>query len=306
MEAIAQFHFIRPGWLLLAPVAIGIWWFWRRSCEPLRAWRRQVDPDLLKAMTVEETRSGDYSAYAVPAAWLLAVVAIAGPTWRQEPNPFAADAAPLMVLLKADESMAPPGMSPSFLERAQLKIADLAKARKGQPLGLIAYAGSAHLVLPPTRDTSIVAEMAANVSPGVMPRPGDRLDLAIRKAGEILAGTQSGGTLLVMADSVQADPQSVRKAHLETGSYPIQFLAMRENASLDSVARAVDASVEPLAPDDQDIASIARAADRKAVVGIAGKSPRWEEAGYWLVPVLTVLVAFSFRREKRARREGAR
>ncbi len=304
MELIANFHFIRPAWLLVAPVAIVIWWFWRRSSEPLRGWRKQVDPDLLRAMTVKERGYRDLATYGVAAAWLIAVVAIAGPTWRQEPNPFAADAAPLMVLLKADESMAPPGMSPSFLERAQLKIADLAKARKGQPLGLIAYAGSAHLVLPPTQDTSIVAEMAGNVSPSIMPKPGDRLDLAIRKAGEILAGKDSGGTLLVIADSVQADPQSVRKAHEGGGSYPIQFLALQKNDSLDSVARLVDASVEPLTPDDRDIVSIARAADRKAVVGIAGKSQRWEEAGYWLVPLLTIIVALSFRREKRSQTGG--
>ena len=304
MESIANFHFIRPAWLLLASVAIAIWWFWRRSSEPLRGWCRQVDPDLLKAMTVKRTEYRDLFAYGVPAAWLIAVVAIAGPTWKQEPNPFAADAAPLMVLLKADDSMAPPGMSPSFLERAQLKIADLAKARKGQPLGLIAYAGSAHLVLPPTQDTSVVAEMAGNISPGIMPKPGDRLDLAIRKAAEVLAGKDSGGTLLVIADSVQADPQSVRKAHEESGSYPIQFLALEERNSLDSVARLVHGSVEPLSPDDRDIVSITRAADRKAVVAVAGKSPRWEESGYWLVPLLAVMVALSFRREKKAQTGG--
>lgn len=305
MEWIASFHFIRPGWLLLAPVAIGIWWFWRRRFEPLRGWREQIDPELLKAMTVAESQYHDRSAYGALIAWLIAVVAIAGPTWNREPNPFAADAAPIMVLLKADESLAPPGMSPSFLERAQLKIADLARARKGQPLGLIAYAGSAHLVLPPTRDTSIVADMARNVSPSVMPKPGDRLDLAIRKAGAILAGKALGGSLLVIADSVQADPRAVHKAHEDTGSYPIQFLAIKDTNSLTSVARLVDASVELLAADDRDIVSISKAADRKAAVGMAGESQRWEEAGYWLVPLLTVMVAFFFRREERVPRGDA-
>ena len=114
--------------------------------------------------------------------WLLAVVAVAGPTWRLEPSPFADDATPLMILLKADISMETPDPAPSRLERARLKIADLAAARKGQPLGLIAYAGSAHLVLPPTRDTAVVAQMAAEISPEIMPVPGDRLDLALRKA----------------------------------------------------------------------------------------------------------------------------
>ena len=61
--------------------------------------------------------------------------------------------------------MESPDPAPSRIERAHLKIADLADIRKGQPLGLIAYAGSSHLVLPPTRDTAVVAQMAAEISP---------------------------------------------------------------------------------------------------------------------------------------------
>jgi Ca-activated chloride channel family protein len=184
------------------------------------------------------------------------------------------------------------------MERARLKIADLAKAREGQPLGLVAYAGSAHLVLPPTIDTSVVAEMAAEISPDIMPRPGDRLDLAIGKASEVLAGEQSGGTLLVVADSVQGDSQSIVEAHGESGSFPIQFLALRQDGSLTSTARLLHASVETLTPDDEDIVKISKAAERKAVIGIAGKSSRWQEAGYWLTPLLALMVAASFRRRR--------
>ena len=304
MDLITNFHFIRPGWLLVLPVAIGIWLLWRRSVEPLRGWREQIDPDLLKAITKDETGHRDFSAYMVLAGWLIAAVAAAGPTWRLEPNPFAADAAPLIVLLKADKSMDQVDPQPSAMERAKLKIADLAKTRKGQPLGLIAYAGSAHLVLPPTRDTSVVAGMAAEISPDIMPKPGDRLDLAIRKAGELLAGEQSGGTLLVIADSVEEDPQSILKAHRESGSYPIQFLALRQSKSIASTARAVDARVEALTPDDQDVIDLSKAAARKAVIGIAGESQRWQEAGYWLVPLLVIIVAASFRREETPTGEG--
>ena len=132
----------------------------------------------------------------------MAIVAIAGPTWRLEPSPFADDVTPLMILLKADVSMMQPDPAPSRLERARLKIADLGEARKGQPLGLIAYAGSAHLVLPPTRDTATVAQMAAEISPDIMPISGDRLDLALREAVRVLAEGQSGGGIVVLADAV--------------------------------------------------------------------------------------------------------
>ena len=160
--AISDFHFIRPAWLILVPIAYALWWYWRRRMEPLRGWRQQMDAQLLAALVVRDRDAGSNRlTYGLLAAWLLATVAVAGPTWRLEPNPFASDAQPLMILLKASDSMNRSDLTPTRGQRAQLKIADLAEARNGQPLGLIAYAGSAHLVLPPTKDTQVVAEMAA-------------------------------------------------------------------------------------------------------------------------------------------------
>ena len=119
-------------------------------------------------------------------AWLLAVIAVAGPTWRPEPSPFADDPVPVMLVLRAGESMDLSDLAPSRMERARLKIADFAQQRKSLPLGLVAYSGSAHLVLPPTRDTSVVAAMAAEISPAVMPKPGDDLAGAIELAARTL------------------------------------------------------------------------------------------------------------------------
>jgi hypothetical protein len=34
IEEFANFHFIRPGWLLLAPLAVGLWRLWKQSEEP--------------------------------------------------------------------------------------------------------------------------------------------------------------------------------------------------------------------------------------------------------------------------------
>ena len=38
-------------------------------------------------------------------AWLLAIMATAGPTWRPEPSPFADDPVPVMLVLRAGETM---------------------------------------------------------------------------------------------------------------------------------------------------------------------------------------------------------
>ena len=79
------------------------------------------------------------------AAWWLAMLSLAGPTWRPEPSPFADDPVPVMLVLKASETMdLLAHLAPSRMERARLKTADFAAERSGQPLGLVAYAGSAH------------------------------------------------------------------------------------------------------------------------------------------------------------------
>ncbi|QDU80058.1 hypothetical protein Pla110_17800 [Polystyrenella longa] len=299
MSLLENFHFIRPLWLLLIPMAMGVWWLWQYRIDPLRGWREQVDPVLLKAMIVSGSERRDLSSHYLLAGWIVATVAVAGPTWRQDPSPFAADAAPLIILLKADKSMDQDGQSPTPLERGQLKIADLANIRKGQPLGLIAYAGSSHLVLPPTKDTSVVSEMASEISSDIMPEPGDRLDLAIAKAEEVLKGVEAGGTLLVIANSVEGDLKQIKSAQEKHGSFPIQFLALDENESIERAADALRATVVTLTPDDDDIMAISRAAERKSIVGIGGKEQRWQEAGYWLVPILAMALLLSFRREKR-------
>lgn len=295
-----NFHFIRPGFLLLAPAAAGIWWLWLRQSDPLRGWREQIDPELLNALVVGREALHRGPAIGLAVAWLLAVIGIAGPTWRLEPSPFSDDATPLMVVLKADPSMDQPDPAPSRLERALLKIADLADARKGQPLGLIAYAGSAHLVLPPTRDTAVVAQMAAEISPSIMPAPGDRLDLALREAMRVLTDGDQGGCIVVFADSVAVDPATLKALDIP---FPVQFLAINapdspQNDSLRASARALKAPVESISiEEDADVAAIVRRA-AGAQVAQAGKAGgRWRETGYWLVPLIGLMVLTGFRRE---------
>ncbi|MFC7338788.1 VWA domain-containing protein [Haloferula chungangensis] len=298
LEHFQSFHFLRPSLLWLAVLAIGVWWIWRKHADPLRGWRAQVDADLLDAL-IDQSDSKPRSLLPLLVAWLVAVLAIAGPSWKPEPSPFAEDATPLIVLLKADTSMDTPDPEPSRLERAHLKIADLSQARKGQPLALIAYAGSAHLVLPPTKDTSAVATMAAEISPGIMPVPGDRLDLAIARAAELLK--DSGGTLLIMTDMGSSGTAEITTAYEAADSPDIQILAIApvsaDTSQLDSLAKSIDARLVPMTDDNTDIQSIVERAARAPVARGADGRVRWQDGGYYLVPLLVVLALLPFRRE---------
>lgn len=302
-EFLGNFHFIRPLALGLIAVAIAVWLIWRRANDPLRGWRKQIEPELLDALSVGHAAHRRRPGRGLLIAWLLAIVAIAGPTWKLEPNPFADDATRLVVLLKADASMLQPDPAPTRLERAHLKIADLATARPGQPLGLIAYAGSAHLVLPPTRDTAIVADMAQQVSPEIMPVAGDRLDLAIREALTVLNDdSYQGGSLVVFSDSVDTDSALLAELKPEIRGFPIQFLAIDSpnSSQFESIRQAADilgANVESLDVAGEDISAIVRAAARTPVIQSGEQGGRWQEFGYWLVPVIGLLVLASFRQE---------
>jgi Ca-activated chloride channel family protein len=298
----ADFHFIRPASLLLVPVAIGLWWLWQRRSDPLRGWREQIAPELLKALVVgKETRQRGPSIWLLT-AWLLAVIAIAGPTWRLEPSPFADDATPLMILLKADRSMDTPDPQPSRIERARLKIMDLASEREGQPLGLIAYAGSAHLVLPPTRDTAVVAQMAAEISSDIMPESGDRLDLALREATRVLGDGGQGGSIVVLADSVDMEIATLKDLASDL-PFPVQFLIVNsadsaQGNSIRTAARTLKGTVESLSVDDTDINSIIRRAAKSPVAQSGEHGGQWQEAGYWILPFVGFILLASFRREK--------
>ncbi|MEM9280571.1 MAG: VWA domain-containing protein [Verrucomicrobiota bacterium] len=299
---LADFHFIRPLWLVAIPVATILWWLLRRDSDPLRGWRNAVSPALLEALTVGRDQREKWRSLSLLIIWIFAIGAVAGPTWKPEPSPFADDPVPVMLVLKAGETMSQADLTPSRMERAQLKVTDFADARKGQPLGLIAYAGSAHLVLPPTRDTSVVATMAENIFPDIMPQEGDDLAAALRLARQALANR--GGSIVVFADTV--NPSSLAElasARSEVG-LPIHLLAIaREDTpeydDLSEAASSLGASLTLISADGSDIDRLVSRTAR-APISVAGAEggTRWDEAGWWLVPVLVLLMLPSFRREQ--------
>ena len=93
-------------------------------------------------------------------------------------------------------------LAPSRLVRSAQKLSDLLAIREGASTGLVAYAGSVHLVLPPTPDKDVVVAMAQALSPEIMPMPGDSLAQAVSLAAGVLRDAGKGGSILVMADGV--------------------------------------------------------------------------------------------------------
>jgi Ca-activated chloride channel homolog len=298
-DALAAFHFVRPWWLLMILPALALWRFGRLQSDDLAGWRRVMDPGLLgHLMTNPERRRKIMPIDALLAGWLIGAVAVAGPTWRLAPSPFAESARPAMLVVKVKPSMLSHDVQPTRLDRARQKIVDFLEARKGEATGLIAYAGSAHLVLPPTADSALVNTMAGALAPDVMPRQdGDDLDAAVRLADRTLAEGGRGGSIVIFADAVPFGMPALKT------SAPVSLIAMlpAERAAADpglaAAASALDARLVTLTPDTSDIDALAKALAREgAPPPAAGEAPRWSEAGYRLTPLLALIALFWFRR----------
>jgi Ca-activated chloride channel homolog len=299
---IENFHLLRPWALILLLPGTMLWWVGYQAADTTRRWRGVIDADLLKHLLIERgMRTRWLSMQGVlMLAWVIAILASAGPTWKREPSPFAEQMAPTMIVLRVAPSMETPDLAPTRLERARQKITDLLKQRDGMPSGLIAYSGSAHLVLPPTADGNVVIDMAKALSTAIMPRDGDNLPDAIALATVVLRDSGQGGSILVIADTV-APGQTAALRQL-TGYPGIQFLAMAPPDAIDadtSLAEAVsalDAKQIATTVDGADIRSIARRLDNARGPPVANEAERWREAGYWLTPLIALVVLLWFRR----------
>lgn len=314
MSGLEAFHLIRPAWLmLLAPAALVIWAILRRQ-DPLQSWRAVIAPELLQHLVVrKEMRRSRFRPVAVmAAAWLVGILALAGPTWKKEATPLTEDLAALFVVMKVTPEMLAQDVQPSRLQRSAQKIGDLLALRPGTRTGLIAYAGSAHLVMPLTSDPEVIRFFANELDPGVMPTEGDDPVQAIRAANRRLAASGLPGSILLVADRV--DPgraEELERLHdaggadvhvfavaagpeiiLPAGSPPAAAL---DRAAMARVAKAAGGSLVLVTPDDSDIRQLDARIDRSIAAAPLMEGERWADFGYWLLPFFVPLVLLFFR-----------
>ena len=297
----AELHFLRPLWLLTLLPAVLVWWRLWRQRDSVASWRRVIDPHLLEHLLVgERKRRRVRPSHVLLVIWVLTGVALAGPAWRREPSPFAEDEAGLVVLLKSSGTMNATDVQPSRLERAKHKLRDLLKIREGSSTGLIVYSGSAHVVMPLTRDDRIISTMLGELTPELMPTDGDVLAEAMGLAESLFERAGVAGSMLVITDSVS--PTQVQSVLDRDSALPVQLLAVQASsapvdAGIERVAGALRAPVVRLSVDQADVERLARRARsriRSATSLQAGD--RWRDNGYALLPLIALCALMWSRR----------
>ena len=167
-----SFHFLRPQWLLVLVPTLGFYIVVRRS-SPEHQLRRVIAPHLLQHLKVSGGSGLIFRPlHLITMLLALGALALAGPTWERERSPFAEDTAPLVIALDLSLTMNAIDVQPSRLERSKQKIRDLLAIREGARTALLAYAGTAHTVLPLSDDASIFETFLSALQTNVMPVEG--------------------------------------------------------------------------------------------------------------------------------------
>ncbi len=202
---IEALHFLRPLWLAALPAALLTWWWVRRRDASQANVASFVAPHLRDALTVNRNaRKGVRAVDGVFVVLLLVILAAAGPTWSKQVSPWFAETAPLVVAIEVSDSMRSNDLQPTRLDRARFKVLDLVAARTGSRTALIAYAGSAHIVLPPSTDVEVLKPLLESLDPAIMPSPGAEASRVLPLAQQLLGEQAAIGTLLFVNDGFES------------------------------------------------------------------------------------------------------
>jgi Ca-activated chloride channel family protein len=212
------FHLLRPTWLAALPIIALTWWLVRRrSANPDQS-SSFLAPHLRDALTVNRNATKIYRPIDGAAiALVVLAIAAAGPSWNKQPSPWFAETAPLVIAIEVSDSMRSNDVQPTRLDRARFKVLDLIAARTGSRTALIAYAGTAHVVVPPSTDTDVLKPFLESLDPGIMPAPGTDLSTVLPLARKLLGEQSATGTLLFVNDGFDAGDAAVLA---ELGSQP--------------------------------------------------------------------------------------
>ncbi|VVD61941.1 vWA domain-containing protein [Pandoraea commovens] len=322
---LSAFHFLRPLWLWLLVPAVLLPLVWRRRSDVRARWRKFIAPELLEHLLVGDTRT--YRLQPVHTlAVLLAVgaVAAAGPTWEQVRPPFSQDKAPMVIALALNRSMDATDVPPTRLERAKAKVLDIARSRKGARTGLVVYAGTSHLVVPPTEDPAMLELYVPALATGLMPKDGKRMGLALDVAERLLSHDAAAGTVVFIGDGFDAASREAFVARAKASKQQLLWLAagtskggtvrnadgtVATDASGVPVTAGFDADgirklasdagipLASLRADADDVVWVQRRAQTYlAEMDEAHREARWQESGFWLIVPVLLLVLLSFRR----------
>ena len=218
-DSMQHFHFLRPYWLLAFISIIYIIHTFSLRDDSLAQWRTLMSAQVLSHLTVTGNNNNWLSPQKM--SLILSVplcIVLMGPTWQQQPSPFSENNAPLIIALDVSKTMEQSDVQPSRLLRAKQKIIELLELRGDSKTALIAYAGSAHVVMPMTNDREMIRHFLDALDEKVMPVSGKLPETIIPLTENLLASYTVPGTVLLVGDGATSNTVNVFKKYFRNTS----------------------------------------------------------------------------------------
>ncbi|WP_163711747.1 vWA domain-containing protein [Mangrovibacterium lignilyticum] len=304
------FHWLRPQflWLLLPAILSPL--LYLRAKQRKENWINNVAPHLRKFVVLKGNNRALYVARtSLFIVWILLVVAISGPTWKQIEKPGGEIESSAMFILKVAPSMLLDDLQPNRLERAKFKVNDLLDAKPGVRVGLIAYAGTAHLVIPPTIDYSTILTHLGAIEPRIMPFEGEDLGAAVSLADTVLIDNEAPSNYILLTDKLGANEIALLEKRFKGSKDLLTIMPLSPESGLSSSAQAGNSLPDPLKQlenvsiiqltlDNSDMEQLAAQLYEKRLFK---ESPEvqetlWIEFGYFLTIPILLIVLMWFRR----------
>ncbi len=268
--------FVRPEWLLFALPPLILLWFYARLPDK-QAGAPAIADHLREVLTVRRA-SARWFAPLPFALFMLSVVGIAlsGPSWQREETPLQRDASLVIIALDASATMQDKSNGMSAWQHSLLKSRDLVAAMPPARVGIVAFAGSAHWVLPPTQDNALLEFTLAGLTSLQMPVDGkywQRIEQPIENLGLTVS------SVLLLSDQQPNDIDQAR--------WPLRpWLFNHDGKPMGSVVASVD---------DSDIRALLATLARD-MTAVAEEGTQWRDDGYYLVLPFALVYLIWFRR----------
>jgi Ca-activated chloride channel homolog len=174
----------RLWWLLMVPVLAGI-------LVALAFARRRKRALLCDAGLWDEVLTADPFRMDLVRAALLSlgfaclVLALSRPQWGYREVPVPAKAVDVLVAVDVSKSMLTRDVPPDRLSLVRKEVRTLMDSIAQVHVGLLAFAGQAHILVPVTQDLSAIGSFLDVLSPDLVPIGGTDLGAAIEGLGEL-------------------------------------------------------------------------------------------------------------------------
>ncbi|MCD9521950.1 VWA domain-containing protein [Photobacterium carnosum] len=318
----ADFTFMHPLWFAaLIPLIIVLPWLKGKAQHS-----GLIAPHLAQKLGLTQQQPKTWPMALLALGWLIAVVAMAGPSWQKVKLPAYSLSGARVLVMNMSQSMYATDIKPNRLTQERFKALDMLPSWKEGSTGLVVFSGDGYEVSPLTTDSSTLRNLIPSLSPDVMPIAGNNAAAGIAEAIRLLkqAGHNTGDIIL-MTDGMTKAVAKQALTDLKGTHYRVSILAMgtvegapiqlpdgsllSENGTpviskinintLMSITDRTGGILQMAQTTDNDVNAIANFTAKPLDNGKKGHEKELQErlnGGFWLIIPLLLLALLGFRR----------